>query len=162
MDENRLVFSKEMLAKAKTTYENDAFVSFMVIWISLNVLYDTGKASREYLKIQIFFTKNADIISRILSTKSKEMQELVKFIESTPQHYNLNLYLKDCNAFTDTSTSALNRSTDFGRFVSKVRNNMFHGTKIWSNEDEEGLLIRLIPTLILIVESLHSNYQNFG
>lgn len=145
---NRIKFAEDYLEKVEK-FDNDAFIEFIVLWLGLNALYDDKDESkrREWNKVEDYFGKNTQLIFNFLNQRNEEIQNVVDFVEDpSNHHHNLRDYLQSRRGFL-TLSDEKKGVEDFAKFLYKIRCNMFHAGKLWSEEKERKLLQRVTPIL---------------
>lgn len=149
------------------------FEAFIYIWISWVVAckIDQGyNRNTDDLKnrledgklVEKWSERNGLLIGRIVQKNLLDLRMLgyrkggkfknpiVDFSQNSPTKFeNLSAYFRD--EFQYASSRDLAR--DMAQLLNKIRNNLFHGGKLYSSEDDRGLLIAVLPTLRDLAEA---------
>lgn len=143
MDTDEISFAKASIKKSEL-FTNDPLIEFVILWIGLNALYD-NEGDKEKDKFDRYIMVNQSIIRNLLTKHEKSLLTIADFVNKTPQHLRLNEFLKTRKSFLKPKSS--DAVLHFGQIIYKIRNNMFHAEKMWTQKDEEDLLKLVNPVM---------------
>ena len=157
----------------KALKDQNYFEAFIYIWISwvvackidqgYNRNTDEPKHRLEDGKlVEKWSERNGLLIGRVVQKNLLELRMLghrkggkyknpiVDFSEFKPTKFgNLSAYFRD--EFQYESSRDLAR--DMAQLLNKIRNNLFHGGKLYSSQDDRELLVAVLPTLRDLAEA---------
>ncbi len=166
--DKRLEFINKWHNKAKK--EIDPFDKFIYSWIALVVAAQRFRTYNGYIseddtdreKIKGYFRAKIDFISEILGRHRETMQKLARrrgttygnFIVDTGNDELRKQFKKLAKHYNEKPSLTQKELVEtVAELINKIRNNLFHGIKLYDDREDAALIELVNPILIDIVET---------